>query len=515
MKTKLIQSLLCPLLAAGLLLAPLPVPSESVSAASGTAAVSVAAAAKYQVFVDGKKLALSAPAFVEKGVTFVPMREIFKALGASVTWESKTQTVIGRKGHITISLKAGKKEAVINNKSVKLDAAPVLRGGVTYVPVRFVSESLGAKVAWDAKAKAVRITSAEAAELEEYEKWLEEQENLPKFTTTEIVEKYDESIVMIMTNRAQGSGVVVGEQLILTNYHVIEDAASATALTLYGDELEVEGVVAYDETVDLAVIKTKDPLQLAEVAVDYDLSSRKGDKVVAIGSPLGLQNTVSDGLISNIFSEGGVRYVQTSAPIDHGSSGGALFNEHGKLIGITTLGYADTNADLNFAVSVLHAYSLLDGIEEKAAKKAEFLPSTLPDTLVGASLSDVEKVMEEHFSTLATNDGEASFTGWKAERDAGGWLVLTADIDPLFYMYYGPSAAEELRMWAINMGYELHDLLPDDKIQVLISFERDYGFEPRGLEPGEVTALDGGKWRVRYPVIDMQLKDQLHIKVRD
>ncbi|WP_171056168.1 stalk domain-containing protein [Paenibacillus sinopodophylli] len=511
MKTKLIQSLLSPILVAGLLLAPLPGLSSSTAAA---ASVSTQAAQQVQVIVDGKKLSLSAAAYAEAGVTYVPMRDIFTALGASVTWESKTQTIIGRKGSLSISLQVGKKTAVINGKTVKLDAPAVVRKGATFVPARFIAESLNATVKWDKASSAVRITSQEAAENADYEEWLEEQKNLPTLTSKEIVDKFDESVVLISTNRAQGSGVVIGKNLILTNHHVIVDATSATAMTIDGEQLAITGVVSYDEDADLAIVKTSKSMDIDPVTLGYGLNSYKGGKVVAIGSPLGLQNTVSDGLISNITYQNGIRYIQTSAPIDHGSSGGALFNEFGDLVGITTLGYSGTSADLNFAVSVIHAASLFSDITDKAIADAEFLPPSLPATLVGAPLTDIEKLLKEQYGALSTTEGEASFTKWTANRDSSGWLVLTAQIDPLFYMYYGAASAQELRLWAINLGYAFHEMLPDEKIQVLINYERDYGFEPRGFASSEVTALGGDKWRVRFPVIDMQLKNELFIKVR-
>ncbi|WP_054023574.1 stalk domain-containing protein [Bacillus sp. FJAT-28004] len=516
MKIKLIQSLLCSLLVTGLLLAPLPgLGDASVSAAGLTTKAAAVNTQHLQVFVDGKKLSLSAPAFAEKGVTFVPMRDIFKALGATVTWDSKTESFIGRKGNISISLKVGNKEAVVNGKTLKLAAPAVERSGVTFVPVHFIADSLRASVKWDSAANAVRITSLEAAEQAEYEKWLEAQKKMPKFTSTEIVNKYDKSIVLIMTNRGQGSGIVIGDQLILTNHHVMANTTSATALSIKGDELKISGVVNYDAKTDLAIVKTEKPITLPAVEVGYGLNSHKGDKVVAIGSPLGLQNTVSDGLISNILNEGGVRYIQTSTPIDRGSSGGALFNEFGELIGITTSGISNTNADLNFAVSVMHAAALKGATTDAQVKDAKFPPSNLLGTLVGAPLTDIQKLMAQQYSSLQTTEGTASFTKWNVKRDSDGWLILTADIDPLFYMYYGPLTAKELRIWSINLGHELHRLLPDERIQVLISFEREYGFEPRGFEADEVTSIGNNKWRVRYPVIDMQLKDQLHIKVRN
>ena len=74
-----------------------------------------------------------------------------------------------------------------------------------------------------------------------------------------------------------------------------------------------------------------------------------GDKAYAIGSPRGLDNTLSDGMISQIREND---YLQISVPIDHGSSGGALLNEYGEVIGITSGGLDDSGANLNYAISI-------------------------------------------------------------------------------------------------------------------------------------------------------------------
>lgn len=513
MNNKLATMVLTPLLAAGLLLAPLSALSgATVEAASVPAAV--AATKSPLVYVDGKKLALSASAFAQNGVTFVPMRNIFGALHASVTWEPKTQTIIGRKGNITITLTVGQKTARINGKAVNLDAAPIVKGGVTFVPVRFISQSLGATVKWDSAANTIRITSAEEAERLAYEKWLEQQANIPKLSTKQIVDKYDQSVVLISTNVAQGSGVVIGDNLILTNYHVIVDATSATAMTVDGAALNVVGVVHYDKTDDLAILKTEESIGAPAVEIGYGMNTDKGSKVVAIGSPLGFQNTVSEGVISNIIYQEGVRYLQISAPIDHGSSGGALFSDTGELIGITSGGMDNTTAHLNVAVSAMHAAMLSAGVSEQMIKDAKFLPPSLPDTLVGAPFTEVKKLMEEQFGSVQLKAETATFTNWEVKRDAEGWYVISADIDPLFYMYYGPASADELRIWAANLGYELHRMLPDEKIQFLVSYDRVLTFEPRGYEDNEVTSAGEGKWRLSFPVIDMQIKDQLVIDVR-
>ncbi|WP_253944888.1 stalk domain-containing protein [Paenibacillus sp. NEAU-GSW1] len=507
--------LLSTVIAGSLLIAPL---SGGAAHAASAQPASVASAAKLavtatstksiSVYLNDEKLQLSSPPFVKDGVTFVPMRSIFTALGASVYWESKSQTIVGSKPGVTVTLTVGSKTAVINGKASKLEAAPIVKSGVTYVPARFVAESLDATVNWDARTNSVRIMT------QAYEQQKEAEAQRAKLTTTQIVDKYDDSVVLISTNRAMGSGVVIGDRWILTNHHVIVDAASATVLTVDGDNFEVAGVAAYDEDYDLAIIQTKESLGVAPVELGYaDLTSKKGDKVVAIGSPLGLQNTVSDGLISNIVYEGGVRYIQTSAPIDHGSSGGALFNEYGELIGITTAGYT-SQADLNFAVAVTYGRLLYAGLPAKPAANVKFLESPLPKTLVGASNERIQEVIADNFSYLQTSEGLVEFSDWNVTRDAEGWLVISATIDPSAYLLYGGTIEADLRAWALNLGYELSEMLPDEPVQLLINFDREYSFKPRGFTEDEVHATEDGKWRLFFPVINLQVKDKAIITVR-
>lgn len=511
MKRSWYNMLFSPMIAAALLLAPFSV--QSISAAPAASA-KAEKSESIQLWVDGEQVKLSAPIYKENGVAMVPMKDLLDSLAISSVVEKKTQTIIIRDGgNFTITMAVGQKEAMVNGKSVKMDAAAAIKNDVPYVPLRFVAEQLEATVKWDGNIPAIYVNSWYYEEFEQIEEELPEIE-LPKLTSTEIVDLYDESIVMIVTNGAFGSGIVIGENLVLTNYHVMQDATSATVNSIYYDEIAVKGVVAADEDADLAIILTEEPLDLMPVEVGYGYQARKGDRVYAIGSPLGIQNTVSEGLISNLSYDNGVSVIQTNAQIDHGSSGGALFNEYGQLVGITYAGIDGSLADLNFAIAAFQAAALIDTVTEEMVEDAEFLPPSLPDTLVGAPLEDIQDLMEQEFSELQTIQGFAEFTKWEVKRDAEGWLVLTANIDPIFYLYYGELTSGELSMWAVNMAYELHRMLPDDRIQVTISFERDYGFQPRGLAPGEVTFVEDGKWKVRYPVIDMQIKDQLYIETR-
>jgi S1-C subfamily serine protease len=145
---------------------------------------------------------------------------------------------------------------------------------------------------------------------------------------------------------AQGSGFVVTRNgLVVTNYHVIKNGTSAVIKLPDGSFFNVDGVLAFDEYHDIAVIKAHGINFKTVVLGDSD-RLQVGDEVVAIGSPLSLESTVSNGIVSgirtekkNVFDEmagQGQRILQITAPISHGSSGGPLFNMAGEVVGITS-----------------------------------------------------------------------------------------------------------------------------------------------------------------------------------
>ncbi|OBR66386.1 hypothetical protein A7K91_24530 [Paenibacillus oryzae] len=498
-------------LAAGLLLSPL------APALGNVASAATAQQQSIQLLVDNQSIQLSAPIYKENGIVMAPMKDVLDVLGVTSVYETKSGTIIIRDLDVTVSISVGGTKAIVNGATLQAPAAPAVKNGVVYIPVRFIAEKLFIDVSWDAAKNAVKLQTwdfsmAEEEETDDETEWIDQTADVV-MTGEEIASMFDESVVMIMTNNAQGSGVVISDHLILTNYHVIEDATSATAYSIYSDEIKIKGIVAWDEQTDLAIITTEDPIDLNYVSLNYSTPS-KGSKIYAIGSPQGLQNTISEGIVSNTRYEEGVRYLQINTPIDHGSSGGALFDAYGNLVGITTSGIGNTQAQLNFAVSVLHASILYDTVTETLIKDAAFLEPRLPATLADAPLSTIEKLLKDEFGYASTNYGRAEFSNWEAKRDGEGWLVLSATIDPRFYIYNGSAAEVELRLWSINLGHELHRMLPKERIQVAIDFVRDYSFKPRGFATNEVSQIEAGKWRLRHSVIDMQLQDQMYLKTR-
>ncbi len=158
-----------------------------------------------------------------------------------------------------------------------------------------------------------------------------------------LIEIYDEE----GHKRGLGSGFAVSSDgSVVTNYHVIRGASRATAKFGDGTFATVAGVVAYDPGHDVAVIKIQGASPPTLKMGNSD-SLRVGDHVVAIGSPLGLQNTVSEGIVSALRAG----LVQMSAPISPGSSGGPVLNTAGEVVAVSVATVA-AGQNLNFAVPV-------------------------------------------------------------------------------------------------------------------------------------------------------------------
>lgn len=174
------------------------------------------------------------------------------------------------------------------------------------------------------------------------------------------------------TATARGSGIIISEDgYILTNNHVINSSSSnnnsfyeigkanKVTVKLYNDDTEYPGeIIGTDSQTDLAVIKIdKTDLTAAELG-DSD-SVQVGEFSMAIGSPLGLDNSVTAGIVSavnrEVSDEDGNKYVaiQTDAAINSGNSGGALVNSKGQVIGVNTLKLSGTSVEgIGFAIPI-------------------------------------------------------------------------------------------------------------------------------------------------------------------
>jgi V8-like Glu-specific endopeptidase len=158
----------------------------------------------------------------------------------------------------------------------------------------------------------------------------------------------------------QGTGFLISKDgRIVTNYHVIENGSSAIVKLPDGAFFVVDGVLAFDKPRDVAVIKAHGE-NFRTLTLGNSDRLQVGEEVVAIGNPLSLESTVSNGIVSGIRTaqEEGGKFLQVTTPISPGSSGGPLFNMAGEVVGITTL-YLKGGENLNFAIPINDAKRFL------------------------------------------------------------------------------------------------------------------------------------------------------------
>ena len=168
--------------------------------------------------------------------------------------------------------------------------------------------------------------------------------------------KLASSVVLIAIHDAKGevigtgSGIMIGKDgFILTNHHVAAGGRFYSVRVEEEDKVySTNELIKYNSNTDLAVLRIKRQLKPIPI-YRGEKALVRGQKVVAIGSPLGLFNSVSDGIISGFRNIDNVDMIQFTAPISHGSSGGALLNMYGEVIGISTAGI-DRGQNINLAV---------------------------------------------------------------------------------------------------------------------------------------------------------------------
>ena len=160
--------------------------------------------------------------------------------------------------------------------------------------------------------------------------------------------------------RGQGSGVIIDSSgLVLTNAHVVEKV-DRVIITLQ-DGNQVDGsVVGTDQVTDLALVKIQDSPGLESAQLGDSENIQVGDWAIALGTPYGLESTVTLGIVSSLhrdinslgFSDKRLDLIQTDAAINPGNSGGPLINANGEVIGINTLVRSGPGAGLGFAIPI-------------------------------------------------------------------------------------------------------------------------------------------------------------------
>jgi serine protease Do len=185
---------------------------------------------------------------------------------------------------------------------------------------------------------------------------------LPERSVRELVSRLGEGVVQVKTPGGLGSGFILNEDgYLITNFHVIEGETQITVEVYHQKNGQLDRksykqvkIVAMNKFQDLSLLKIedKDASKFAKVLLGDADAMAVGERVFAIGSPLGLERTVTEGILSTKTRQvqGGL-YLQTTAQINPGNSGGPLFNMRGEVIGVTNMKLA-FGEGIGFAIPV-------------------------------------------------------------------------------------------------------------------------------------------------------------------
>ncbi len=196
--------------------------------------------------------------------------------------------------------------------------------------------------------------------------------------------------------RGQGSGVLIDDAgLVLTNAHVVEKVSQVAVTLADGEEIDGE-VVGFDPVTDLALVKLVGDSLPAGAPLGDSESLEVGDWAIALGTPYGLERTVTLGIVSSLhrninalgFSDKRLDLIQTDAAINPGNSGGPLVNGNGAVIGINTLVRSGPGAGLGFAIPI----NLAKRVSEELLSKGEVIHPYLGVQLVSLTA----RIAKEH-----------------------------------------------------------------------------------------------------------------------
>lgn len=193
-----------------------------------------------------------------------------------------------------------------------------------------------------------------------------------RITTADASKLYAPAVVVVKTAAGLGSGFFINKQgYLITNFHVIAGEKKISVTQFLQEEHVLRRVVHKEVEIvatapfhDLAVLRLKDPdTEITPVVFAPEERLSVGETVFAIGNPLGLERTVTEGVLSQTQRNfGGILYLQIDAPVNPGNSGGPLFNARGQVIGIINM-TVPTMEGLNFAIPARHATYILDHID--------------------------------------------------------------------------------------------------------------------------------------------------------
>lgn len=260
-------------------------------------------------------------------------------------------------------------EVITLNDGQRIDA-PIIRQNtetvivdlgydVLRIPRRHVREIAAAETSSDADSSGQAVATDD----------LYSTRDMPPRSVKQLAERFGEGVVLVSSPSGRGSGFFISpEGYLLTNFHVIENETKL-AVTIFRqigrefkrEKVEEVDIIATNPFLDMALLRIELPEQYKPVILYLSGEDRvrDGDAVFAIGNPLGLERSVSEGIVSRRNRAlQGLLYIQTTTQINPGNSGGPLFNRRGQVVGVTNM-KIPFGEGLAFAIPIRYAIDML------------------------------------------------------------------------------------------------------------------------------------------------------------
>jgi hypothetical protein len=296
----------------------------------------------------------------------------------------------------------------------------------------------------------------------------------PQYTTdnkatewTEVVAHTKAAVVLIETDEGVASGFIIKpDGIIVTNYHVVADAKAMTIRLPSGEEYRNVYLLSSDPIHDLAFLKIE-AVDLPTIPLGNSNDVQVGEEVLLVGAPKGLEQTVSDGLISGNRIDNGVRFLQTSAAASPGSSGGPLLNRRGEAVGVMSFKVVN-GENLNFTIPINYVRGKLDTLALSNPKAFEPLKAQAEKHrgvwVTGYGSGQFSSVYMELLDFLSTSGVEIANNGAKKFTNVNetGYMPLSALIETL-----PKTGAESLLYVKVEQG----ELMLNGGFRVTVSFQ--------------------------------------------
>lgn len=407
----------------------------------------VAAAGGINIAINNTALHIpaefGAPFYDSNSRLQIPLRYIIESCGYEVDWSaaSKAATISTSKGDVVVTLNSDK--LATPNGTVQMDTSATIKDDRTYIPLRYVLEALNFKVKWSRDNAGDNVSINGVIGETSLRKPMNGKQIAascaPSVFYIEVFESREDYIQSSDYKMGSGSGFFIDPSgIAVTNYHVIFGSYGANIHMSDGSKYPIQSVISYDSDRDIAIVKVSDVaadgsrIAFPFLRMGNPANISNGENIFALGSPLGLSESISDGIISNksrLLQDEKFPCIQISAPISHGSSGGALVNEYGEVIGVTSASLID-GQNLNLAVPL--DYVLATDLSQQGVAYHTVYETEFRKYIRASRAMLAEKIVYEDIEI--TSDGYAQYIG------NGQTLVGSFDsADEMdFYTFYTP-----------------------------------------------------------------------------